>query len=85
MKSLFLLPLAFIPFGVTPDYIVGYYEGWDDAQALFAEAMTTIDDREAAEGFKLTKEQYRMLLRSAVAHVNPRSSKRVKKMLEEEP
>jgi hypothetical protein len=75
---------AFIPFGATPDFIVGYYEGWDDAQALFAAAMVTIDDREAAEGFKLSKEQYRMLLRSAVGHVNPRSSKRVQKMLEGE-
>jgi hypothetical protein len=55
MKSLFLLPFAFIPFGASPDYIIGYYEGWDDAQALFAQAMTTIDDREAAEGVQVNQ------------------------------
>ena len=88
MKALLLLPLAFMNLPVTPEYQyayqIGYYDGWDDAQALFAEAMVTLDDREASGGIILSKEQYRACLRAAVGHVNPRSNKRIKKMLEGE-
>jgi hypothetical protein len=80
------IPLAFMPLrmATSVDYVEGYYEGFDDAQALFAEAMVRIDDREAAEGISLSKEAYRAVLRAAVGHVDARSSRRIKKMLEEE-
>ena len=77
--------LSFIPLSASPEYIAGWYDGYDDGIAVMANAMTTIDDREAASGFALTKEQYRAVLRAAVGHnSNARSNRKVRQLLEME-
>ena len=70
-------------FPPSVDYVEGYYNGFDDGIAVMANAMTMIDDKEAASGFALSKEQYRAVLRAAVGHnSNARSNRKVRQLLE---